>query len=242
MADLSTYKGLELPKSNERYNIEIVNNNNRIIDSELHKLDLKNESQDELLAALNNVDNTSDINKPVSTAQQEALDAYYQQSTGYTDQKIADLIGGAPSTLDTLGEIADAMQENGDVVEALDAAIGSKANKTEVESLLNTKLDKTGDIQDTTVTFTGSDTASPSEWEDFDLFTSGESATSLFAKISTLARNLRFLNTSLGGFSIYPEELTQAQYDALPSDIKNTPKMIFIIKNDQEEEGISNAD
>ena len=41
MADLSTYKGLELPKSNERYNIEIVNNNNRIIDSELHKLDLK---------------------------------------------------------------------------------------------------------------------------------------------------------------------------------------------------------
>lgn len=232
MADLSTYKGLELPKSNERYNIEVVNKNNRIIDSELHKLDLKNESQDELLAALNNVDNTSDMDKPVSTAQQEALDAYYQQSTGYTDQKIADLIGGAPSTLDTLGEIADAMQENEDVVEALDAAIGIKANQAEVESLLNTKLDKTGDLQDTTITFTGSDTASPSEWEDFDLITSGESANSLFAKISALAKNLRFLHTSLGGFTFYPDALTQAQYDVLPNDTKSIPKMIFIIKEE----------
>ena len=231
MADLSTYKGLELPKSNERYNIEVVNKNNRIIDSELHKLDLKNESQDERLAALNNVDNTSDMNKPVSTAQQEALDAYYQQSTGYTDQKIADLIGGAPSALDTLGEIADAMSDNQDVVAALNTAIGSKANQAEVESLLNTKLDQTGDLQDTTVTFTGSDTASPSEWEDFDLLTSGESAKSLFAKISTLARKLRFLHTSLGGFTFYPETLTQAQYDALPSDTKSMPKMIFIIRN-----------
>lgn len=233
MADLSTYKGLELPKSNERYSIEVINKNNRIIDSEFHKLDQKNESQDELLAALNNVDNTSDIDKPVSTAQQEALDAYYQQSTGYTDQKIADLIGGAPSTLDTLGEIADAMAGNKGVVEALDAAIGSKANQAEVESLLNTKLDKTGDLQDTTVTFTGSDTASPSEWEDFELLMSGEPAKSLFAKISALARNLRFLHTSLGGFTFYPEALTQAQYDALPSDTKSTPKMIFIIKNNQ---------
>lgn len=232
MADLSTYKGLELPKSNERYNIEVVNKNNRIIDSELHKLDLKNESQNELLAALNNVDNTSDMNKPVSTAQQEALDAYYQQSTGYTDQKIADLIGGAPSALDTLGEIADAMSDNQDVVSALNTAIGSKANQAEVESLLNTKLDQTGDLQDTTVTFTGSDTASPSEWEDFDLLTSGESAKSLFAKISTLARNLRFLHTSLGGFTFYPETLTQAQYNALPSDTKSMPKMIFIIKEE----------
>lgn len=261
MADLSTYKGLELPKSNERYNIEVVNKNNRIIDSELHKLDLKNESQDELLAAkeaqlsanlsghisdtanphgvtkaqlnLNNVENTSDMDKPVSTAQQEALDAYYRQSTGYTDQKIADLIGGAPSTLDTLGEIADAMSDNQDVVAALNTAIGSKANQAEVKSLLDTKLDMTGDLQDTTITFTGSDTASPSEWENFDLLTSGESAKSLFAKISALAKNLRFLHTSLGGFTFYPEALTQAQYDALPSDAKSTPKMIFMIKNDQ---------
>lgn len=151
MADLSTYKGLELPKSPERYNIQVFNKNAMVIDSELHKLDIKNESQDNLLATkeslnseisratarendivsnlnseisrakssenqlteslndeinrattaetnistnllnhtssesnphnvsksqigLGNVDNTSDANKPVSTAQQNALD------------------------------------------------------------------------------------------------------------------------------------------------------------------------
>lgn len=83
---------------------------------------------------LGNVDNTSDANKPVSTLQQVALDTYYQQSVGYTDNKIADLINGAPETLDTLGEIATAMQENQSVVDALDAAIGNKANKAELDT------------------------------------------------------------------------------------------------------------
>lgn len=50
MADLSTYKGLELPKSPERYNIQVFNKNAMVIDSEFHKLDIKNESQDNLLA------------------------------------------------------------------------------------------------------------------------------------------------------------------------------------------------
>lgn len=82
---------------------------------------------------LGNVDNTSDMSKPVSTAQQSAIDAAYQQSTGYTDQKIASLINGAPSTLDTLGEIADAMQDNENVVSALESAIGTKANQAELD-------------------------------------------------------------------------------------------------------------
>ena len=50
----------------------------------------------------------------------------------YTDQKIADLINGAPTTLDTLKEIADAMEENQDVVKTLDEAIGSKANASDL--------------------------------------------------------------------------------------------------------------
>lgn len=48
----------------------------------------------------------------------------------YTDTKISDLINGAPTTLDTLGEIATAMADNADVVEALNDAIGTKANAT----------------------------------------------------------------------------------------------------------------
>lgn len=51
MANYSQYKKLELPTSIEHYNINVVNKNNQVIDSELHKLDLKNESQDNLLLA-----------------------------------------------------------------------------------------------------------------------------------------------------------------------------------------------
>lgn len=88
---------------------------------------------------LGNVDNTSDNGKPVSVAQQAALDALYQQLAGYTDQEIADLIGGAPSTLDTLGKLAQAMQSNGNVVTALDEAIGKKASAAEFDSHVKDK-------------------------------------------------------------------------------------------------------
>ena len=50
----------------------------------------------------------------------------------YTDTKIANLINGAPDTLDTLSEIATAMSENAGVVTALQSAIGDKANKTDI--------------------------------------------------------------------------------------------------------------
>ena len=61
-------------------------------------------------------------------------DGTYTQATGYTDEKIAALINGAPSTLDTLKEIADAMLENEGVVEALEAAVGSKASEVEYQA------------------------------------------------------------------------------------------------------------
>lgn len=114
MATYTNYKSLEKPLSTEKYNIAVANKNNDVIDSELHKLDLKNQSQDELLATkaslsehalnktnphevtksqigLGNVNNTSDTDKPVSSAQQSAIDAALTQSNYYTDNKIAEL-------------------------------------------------------------------------------------------------------------------------------------------------------
>ena len=61
-------------------------------------------------------------------------DGTYIQATGYADQKIAELINGAPSTLDTIGDIAAAMLEHVGVVEALEAAIGSKASEVEYQA------------------------------------------------------------------------------------------------------------
>ena len=48
---------------------------------------------------------------------------------------IADLVDTAPETLDTLGELAAAIQENDSIIDTLDAAITNKADKTEVEAL-----------------------------------------------------------------------------------------------------------
>lgn len=81
---------------------------------------------------LEKVDNTSDVDKPVSTEQQKAIDSAKNNANEYTDQKIAELINGAPTTLDTLKEIADAMEENQDVVQALDKSIGTKANTSDL--------------------------------------------------------------------------------------------------------------
>lgn len=44
----------------------------------------------------------------------------------YVDSKVADLVNSAPETLDTLGELAVAFQENEEVVEVLDRAIVTK--------------------------------------------------------------------------------------------------------------------
>lgn len=67
-------------------------------------------------------------------AAKEYADSTYMQATGYTDAAIAGLINGAPTTLDTLGEIAAAMLEHENVVDALNAAIGSKASEVEYQA------------------------------------------------------------------------------------------------------------
>ena len=103
---------------------------------------LKNLSQ-KILEQIKNVDNTHDLDKPVSVPVQEALDAYYVQLTAYADKAIADLINGAPTTLDTLKELADAIKKNQDVQAALDAAIGTKASQKEFDSHVATMANKT---------------------------------------------------------------------------------------------------
>lgn len=56
-------------------------------------------------------------------------------STSYVDTKVADLVNSAPTTLDTLGEVATAIQNNASVVEALNSAIGSKANASSLSTV-----------------------------------------------------------------------------------------------------------
>ena len=146
---------------------------------------------------LSEVDNTADISKPVSTLQQQAIDTAYAGSNAYTDAKIAELIDGAPSTLDTLGEIARALQEGGGISDALDAAIGTKASRAELDSHTgndtihitasertkwNSKMGSTEDAGNTTVTF--------SEASDLSNINSGEKTGTIMGKISKAVSTL----------------------------------------------------
>jgi hypothetical protein len=55
---------------------------------------------------------------------------------GYVDEKVAALVNSAPEALDTIGELAAAFQENDEIVNALNEAIGTKADKTYVNELI----------------------------------------------------------------------------------------------------------
>ena len=60
------------------------------------------------------------------------------QAKTYAEQSIKDIIGAAPATLDTIGELADAVTKNKDGVQAINDGITKKADKTDVTALQNT--------------------------------------------------------------------------------------------------------
>lgn len=65
----------------------------------------------------------------------------------YVDQKVADLIGSAPDTLDTLAELSGALRDNKDIIKVLEDAISTKANASDIMAILATKAN-TSDVTD----------------------------------------------------------------------------------------------
>ena len=59
----------------------------------------------------------------------ESVDAYTKTEV---DEKISALVNGAPETADTLKELSDLISSNGDAMDLLNSAIGSKANSSDV--------------------------------------------------------------------------------------------------------------
>lgn len=105
-----------------------------------------NPVQNKVVYEINNKVGNDPVSEQISGAVATATTNITTAANQYTDTKIAALINGAPSTLDTLGEIATAMAANANVVDALDKAIGDKAEKdhkhisTDITDL-DTKLD-----------------------------------------------------------------------------------------------------
>jgi len=73
---------------------------------------------------------TADVDSKISTG--------VGQAKTYAEQSIKGIIGAAPATLDTIAELADAVTENKDGVQAINDGITKKADKTDVTALQNT--------------------------------------------------------------------------------------------------------
>ena len=63
----------------------------------------------------------------------QSLEGYAKET--YVDTKVAALVSGAPETLDTLAEIATALQTNSGIVETLNSSITNKADKSELSGI-----------------------------------------------------------------------------------------------------------
>lgn len=97
--------------------------------------------------------------KVASKADIASLDNYYLKSEAntlhikileYVDDEVAALVNSAPETLDTLGELAIAFEENKDMVETLNAAITNKAEKSDLKDIqesINTNTNSINSIQ-----------------------------------------------------------------------------------------------
>lgn len=140
--------------------------------------------------------------KPTYTASEVGADASGSANAAltaakaYTDTEIAGLINGAPTTLDTLGEIATAMSENQSVVEALNSAIGTKANASD----LTTHTGNTSNPHSVTKAQVGlgnvpnvstnDQTPTYSDTTTFETLTSGEKISVALGKIKLAITNL----------------------------------------------------
>lgn len=119
-------------------------------------------SQVKTMLSLGNVDNTSDASKPVSTAQQTALNLKANlasptftgtplaptaaaatnttqiATTAFVQAAVASLIGGAPSALDTLKELADAINDDASYAATVTTALAGKlASASNLSDLAN---------------------------------------------------------------------------------------------------------
>ena len=87
------------------------------------------------------VDASSSATNALTAAESAAKSAtqaanYSKNAKEYTDQRIDELVGGAPKALDTLKEISDALEYNDGVVGTIIHELGEKANASYVEKSL----------------------------------------------------------------------------------------------------------
>lgn len=145
MANFSTYKNLELPLSTEKYNVQVFNRNSQVIDSELHRLDLKNQSQDDLLAAKEALNAESSRAQAAENALDSALSSHNTSALSHSDMRL--LISDLTARLNAL---ADSDDTTLDQLSEIVAYI--KSNKSLIDGITTTKINVSDIIDNLTTT------------------------------------------------------------------------------------------
>ena len=101
--------------------IAVLNGGEEVIGSITHKLsDVKHYTDDKV----------NELSTEITKSLSETLDSYATKTN--VDERIKSVIGTAPEALDTLGEIATALENNGDTIAAINGILTGKANISDV--------------------------------------------------------------------------------------------------------------
>ncbi len=150
MSNYSKNINLELPTEPERYNIGVFNKNNMVIDSELHKLDLKDKSQDELLAtkeSLNSeisraVAKENDIERDLDSEIARAKSAENENADGLLNE-----INRAITAEETINQIIETKAEQTELDNYLPVTGGIISNRIKTVLSVNNSSDDTNGVE-----------------------------------------------------------------------------------------------
>ena len=126
--------------------------NNETLIAILNAIDQTKADKNEVNNLLNDKVNTSELNNYYTKTE---VEQFHDEITDYVDDEVAALVNSAPETLDTLGELAEAFQENKEVVDVLNEAIATKYSSSNPPPYPVTSVQgKTGAVNFTTETWT----------------------------------------------------------------------------------------
>ena len=124
----------------------------------------------------------------------------YYTADGYWDCMAGSPVTGVKGAKEESyrrGNINLTPQNIGALPEDGNAATATKAQQDATgRNIVDTYLEKTGDTGANTVTFTSGDSASAVGWSNIPVLSSGERHSSILEKLSTMLKNVRYLNAS----------------------------------------------
>lgn len=108
----------------EAFNTALKNN---ILSANAHLIDTNNpHNVTKVQVGLANVDNTADVNKPVSIAMATAIANALVSAQDYADGLFNTLVGASPTDMDTLQEISTALQNNPHIIAEIITSLGKR--------------------------------------------------------------------------------------------------------------------